>query len=102
MTARRPDPPSSCHAAQATVPGLEAHAGRDRLEPELRGLRLDALYSLDAVADRLATQDPGDLETIAERHAARLEAAPLDLAVVASTRTAALRWTPRPRSTRAA
>ena len=69
-------------SAQATVFGLEAHAGCDRLEPELRGLRLGALHSLDAVADRLASDDPIDLEAIAERHAARMDTGPLDLAVV--------------------
>jgi glucosamine-6-phosphate deaminase len=61
----------------ATVLALEAHAGRtagDQLQTELRGIALGALHSVDGA--------PGDLAAEAERHAAIVEAAPLDLAVV--------------------
>src|SRR3954451_8046539 len=74
---------------QATVFALEAHVGPERLSDELRGIALGGLHTLDDVAAGLehtlrgATPPPGsDLEAVAARHAALVEAAPLDLAVV--------------------
>jgi glucosamine-6-phosphate deaminase len=72
---------------QATVFALEAHIGPERLSHELRGIRFGALHTLDEVAasleHALAGGAPGsDLEATAERHAALVEDAPLDLAVV--------------------
>src|SRR4051794_22694719 len=74
---------------QATVFALVAHVGPERLSDELRGIEFGALHTLDDVAAGLehalggGAPPPGsDLEAAAERHAALVEAAPLDLAVV--------------------
>src|SRR3954453_17722887 len=81
--------PGQLASEQATVFALEAHVGPERLSDELRGIALGALYTLDDVAGGLdsalggAAPPPGsELESAAARHAALVEAAALDLAVV--------------------
>src|SRR4051812_46095656 len=72
---------------EATVFALEAHVGPERLSDELRGITFGAHYTLDEVASGLEHALGGgaplaDLQATAERHAALVEEAPLDLAVV--------------------
>src|SRR4051794_7814269 len=74
---------------QATVFALVARIGPEQLTDELRGIAHSGLHTLDDVAAWLeparrgAALPPGSqFEAAAARHAALLEAAPLDLAVV--------------------